>query len=88
MVRKKNKNIEKEENKSLHKHLHNYRVFPRLFSILYIILMFKTVYWALNIGNNISVEAAGLVGTIISAGAAWFKFYVESGPGSTKGTNL
>ena len=77
-----------EDKEPLYIKLHNWRFVPRVFSIAYLYFMFSALAWAKNLGNEISVEAAGLVATIVTAGAAWFKFYVETGPGSNKGTNL
>lgn len=72
----------------LYKTLHNWRVFPRLFSIFYLYIMYEVVQWGMALGGDISASATGLVGTVVGAGAAWFKFYVESGPGTNKGTNI
>lgn len=71
-----------------HIKVNNWRVFPRIFSIAYLILMFNSLYWAQSLGGNLSAEVAGLVATIITAGAAWFKFYVETGNGSNKNKDL
>ena len=75
-------------NEPFYKIFHNWRVFPRVFSIFYLYIMYETVMWGLSLGNEISASATGLVGTVVGAGAAWFKFYVESGPGTQKGTNI
>jgi hypothetical protein len=55
-----------------------YRVFPRLFFGAYIFLFIYSGLWALSL-PALTAPQAGLVGTIITAGAAWFKFYNESG---------
>lgn len=80
---------DKKEGKiPIYKHFHNWRVFPRVFSIFYLFIMHEVVHWGMSMGNDLSTGAAGLVGTVVGAGAAWFKFYVESGPGTSKGSDL
>ena len=55
-----------------------YRVFPRLFFSAYIFLFVYSAIWAMAL-PVLSVAQAGLVGSIITAGAAWFKFYNDTG---------
>jgi len=59
-------------------YMRKYRVFPVLFSLFYAYLMLLTFEWytALLTPHDGQSVFAGL---IFTAGAAWFKFYVQSG---------
>lgn len=59
-------------------YMRKYRVFPVLFSFFYAYLMIKTFEWytLLTIPD---VGQSGFAGAVMASGAAWFKFYVESG---------
>lgn len=48
-----------------------WRIFPRLFLTVYIILLYQVVNWfmALEVPN---MEQSGLVSVVVGAGAAWF----------------
>lgn len=59
--------------------LNHYRVFPRMFSIAYLYFMFDIGNWFTALQTP-SVEQAGFATAVVTAAAAWFKFYVESGP--------
>ena len=54
-----------------------WRIFPRLFLTVYIILLYKVVIWfmALEAPN---FEQSGLVSIVVGAGAAWFGLYTGS----------
>ena len=51
-----------------------WRIFPRLFLTVYIILLYQVVNWfmALEAPN---MEQSGLVSVVVGAGAAWFGLY-------------
>jgi hypothetical protein len=55
-----------------------WRIFPRIFISVYIILLYQVVNWFMMIDNP-TVEQSGLVSIIVGAGAAWFGLYVGSG---------
>lgn len=55
-----------------------YRVFPRLFSIAYLFLLFEASRWFMALQVP-SMEQSAFVATMIATAAAWFKFYVEGG---------
>lgn len=54
------------------------RVFPRIFMLCYCILFLYSGFWAFGITELTTVQGA-LVGTIITAGAAWFGLYNATG---------
>lgn len=64
--------------KEFHETLDNYRVFPRLFSILFIILLWITATWFMGLADPTNAQA-GFAGTMVATAAAFFKFYVNSG---------
>jgi hypothetical protein len=55
-----------------------WRIFPRIFISVYIILLYQVVNWFMMIDNP-TMEQSGLVSIIVGAGAAWFGLYVGSG---------
>ncbi len=54
------------------------RVFPRLFFGSYIVLFMYSAMWAMSL-TVLTMAQAGLVATIIGAGAAWFGLYNSTG---------
>ena len=54
-----------------------WRIFPRLFLTVYIILLYKTVIWYMNLADP-SMEQSGLISVVVGAGAAWFGLYTGS----------
>lgn len=54
------------------------RIFPRIFFGAYIVLFLCAGFWAMSL-PVLSATQAALVGTIITAGAAWSKFYNDTG---------
>ena len=54
-----------------------WRIFPRLFLTVYIILLYKTVIWYMGLADP-SMEQSGLISVVVSAGAAWFGLYTGS----------
>ena len=60
----------------------SWRIFPRVFITVYIILLYQVVHWfmALEAPN---FEQSGLVSIVVGAGAAWFGLYVGSSSGKS-----
>lgn len=58
--------------------LNQYRVFPRLFAIFYLLLTLQVVDWFMELSSPSNAQA-GMVSAIVAAAAAFFKFYVETG---------
>jgi len=58
--------------------LKQYRVFPRVFSLLFIYLLYDVVDWFMWLEVP-STEQAGFAATMVATAAAWFKFYVDGG---------
>jgi hypothetical protein len=59
-------------------YFNRWRVFPRGFIILYFWLCVETALWFMGLPVPTPSQAA-FAGTIITAGAAWFGLYVNSG---------
>lgn len=57
----------------------SWRIWPRCFMTVYIILVYKVVTWFMNIPSP-NLEQSGLVSVIVGAGAAWFGLYLGSSP--------
>jgi len=58
--------------------IRHYRIFPVLFSAFYLHIMLEVFAWYTSLpepGDGQGIFA----GAVMAAGAAWFKFYVESG---------
>ena len=51
-----------------------WRIFPRLFLTVYIILLYKCVIWYMNLAAP-TMEQSGLISIVVGAGAAWFGLY-------------
>jgi len=52
----------------------SWRIFPRLFLTVYIILLYKCVIWYMNLPDP-TMEQSGLISIVVGAGAAWFGLY-------------
>ena len=52
-----------------------WRIFPRLFLTVYIVLLYKCVIWYMNLSAP-TMEQSGLISIVVGAGAAWFGLYV------------
>ena len=52
-----------------------WRIFPRAFQTVYIVLLYKVVIWYMGIGTAVTMEQSGLVSIVVGAGAAWFGLY-------------
>tara|TARA_B100000902_G_scaffold379424_1_gene413718 strand:- start:2101 stop:2463 length:363 start_codon:yes stop_codon:yes gene_type:complete len=51
-----------------------WRIFPRIFLTVYIILLYKCVIWYMNLPDP-TMEQSGLISIVVGAGAAWFGLY-------------
>jgi len=60
----------------------SWRIFPRAFLTVYIILLYYTVMWFMDLPNP-TFEQSGLISVIVGAGAAWFGLYAGTS-GSSK----
>ena len=54
-----------------------WRIFPRLFLTVYIVLLYKTVIWFMGLDDP-SLEQGGLISVVVGAGAAWFGLYTNT----------
>ena len=52
----------------------SWRIFPRLFLTVYIVLLYKCVIWYMDLPNP-TLEQSGLISIVVGAGAAWFGLY-------------
>ena len=52
----------------------SWRIFPRAFLTVYIILLYYTVMWFMDLPDP-TFEQSGLISVIVGAGAAWFGLY-------------
>lgn len=62
----------------------SWRVFPRLFICFYLVLLYNTTNWFIALEDP-TMPQAGLISTVIGAGAAWFGLYVNTGSSNNKG---
>ena len=51
-----------------------WRIFPRLFLTVYIVLLYKCTIWFMELADP-SMEQSGLISIVVGAGAAWFGLY-------------
>ena len=66
----------------------SWRIFPRMFLTVYIVLLYKCTIWFMDLPEP-SFEQSGLISIVVGAGAAWFGLY-EGTTGSSssfKGEN-
>ena len=66
----------------LAKAVDSWRIFPRLFLTVYIILLYQTVNWFMGLEAP-NFEQSGLISVVVGAGAAWFGLYAGTS-GSSK----
>lgn len=66
------------EKEPLYKKVNNWRLYPRIFSILYAVLIFQIGSWFMNIDSPSEAQAA-FATVVVTSSAAWFRFYVNSG---------
>lgn len=59
--------------------LDQWRVWPRMFIVFYFWLAMQTASWFMDLPDPTNAQA-GFAGAVVSAGAAWFGLYVNSGP--------
>ena len=52
-----------------------WRIFPRAFLTVYIVLLYQVVHWFMALETP-NFEQSGLVSIVVGAGAAWFGLYV------------
>ena len=57
-----------------------WRIFPRLFLTVYIVLLYKCVIWYMNLPAP-TMEQSGLISIVVGAGAAWFGLYTGTSKG-------
>ena len=55
----------------------SWRIFPRIFITVYIVLVYQVVNWFMNLSDP-NTQQAGLVSIVVGAGAAWFGLYTGS----------
>ena len=55
----------------------SWRIFPRVFLSVYIVLLYFTVMWFMDLPAP-SFEQSGLISIVVGAGAAWFGLYTGS----------
>lgn len=53
----------------------SWRIFPRIFITVYIVLLYQVVHWYMGLGTAATMEQSGLVSVVVGAGAAWFGLY-------------
>ena len=51
-----------------------WRIFPRAFLSVYIVLLYKCVIWYMDLPDP-TMEQSGLISVVVGAGAAWFGLY-------------
>ena len=61
----------------------SWRIFPRLFLTVYIVLLYKTVIWFMELQAP-TMEQSGLISIVVGAGAAWFGLYTGSSKSKNK----
>jgi len=57
-----------------------WRIFPRVFLTVYIVLLYKVTIWFMSIPTP-TLEQSGLVSIVVGAGAAWFGLYTGTSKG-------
>ena len=60
----------------------SWRIFPRMFLTVYIVLLYKCTIWFMALETP-SFEQSGLISIVVGAGAAWFGLYAGT-TGSSK----
>ena len=62
---------------NLAKAVDSWRIFPRIFITVYILLLYEVVHWFMGLSDP-NTQQAGLVSIVVGAGAAWFGLYTGS----------
>lgn len=57
--------------------INSWRIFPRAFITVYMVLLYYSTMWFMGLDDP-SVAQAGLISTMVGAGAAWFGLYTRS----------
>jgi hypothetical protein len=52
----------------------SWRIFPRMFLTVYIVLLYKCTIWFMELPTP-TFEQSGLISIVVGAGAAWFGLY-------------
>lgn len=61
-----------------------WRLWPRAFLVIYMVLLFRTVEWFMDLTDPTMAQSS-LISVIVGAGAAWFGMYTTSrGDGPSK----
>lgn len=60
-----------------------WRIFPRAFLSVYIILLYRCVIWYMELPEP-TLEQSGLISVVVGAGAAWFGLYTGTGKSEDK----
>ena len=66
----------------LAKAVDSWRIFPRVFLTVYIVLLYKCTIWFMELPSP-TFEQSGLISIVVGAGAAWFGLYAGTS-GSSK----
>tara|TARA_B100000900_G_scaffold390758_1_gene384757 strand:+ start:176 stop:511 length:336 start_codon:yes stop_codon:yes gene_type:complete len=61
-----------------------WRIFPRMFLTVYIVLLYQVVHWFMEIDSP-NLEQSGLVSVVVGAGAAWFGLYAGTSKNKING---
>ena len=61
----------------LAKAVDSWRIFPRIFITVYIVLLYEVVHSFMGLSDP-NTQQAGLVSIVVGAGAAWFGLYTGS----------
>lgn len=59
------------------KMLDAWRIFPRVFIVTYLYILYQAFTWFIGLPDP-TMAQAGLISTVVGAGAAWFGLYVNS----------
>ena len=65
----------------LAKAIDSWRIFPRAFLTVYIVLLYKCTIWFMGLPSP-SFEQSALISIVVGAGAAWFGLYAGSSSSS------
>tara|TARA_Y100000004_G_scaffold193767_1_gene256894 strand:+ start:508 stop:843 length:336 start_codon:yes stop_codon:yes gene_type:complete len=68
----------------LAKAVDSWRIFPRMFLTVYIVLLYQVVHWFMEIEAP-NLEQSGLVSVVVGAGAAWFGLYAGTSKNKING---
>lgn len=68
----------------LAKALDAWRIFPRAFITVYMVLLYYATMWFMALETP-TLEQSGLISVIVGAGAAWFGLYTRSNGDGDKG---